>query len=378
MRVVFVLVIAGGLAAGALLLRGSTHAPSDAASRSAQSKPAPRKRPCELMVGDVAPAFAPKAWAKGPPVTALERGRVYVIDFWSTSASSSRMSMEALTRLAKKYAGKVDVIGVNGFEARPDQIDAFVATMGEKIGYPLALDDAGKPDPKGEFGTLAKAWMQAAAQNGVPASFLVAGDGRIAFIGHPMAGLEPALEALLAGKFDFAAAAEAYARELEPRLLLQRIVLAKVAGDRRKQADAILEYLAFKPEQEAKLGLDLVTALFDLEQYDEANKWCARLVDGAYKDEARQLNELAWLIVDPARKSARRDLVLARKAVERALELLRQTDVLYPGALDTHARVYFHEGNLAKAREIQARAVALCKDPELKQQLEATLAEYRK
>jgi hypothetical protein len=90
------------------------------------------------------------------------------------------------------------------------------------------------------------------------------------------------------------------------------------------------------------------------------------------------LNELAWLIVDPERKSARRDLVLARKAVERSLELLRQTDVLYPGALDTQARVYFHEGNLAKAREVQERAVALCKDPELKQQLEATLAEYRK
>ncbi|TAJ24232.1 MAG: hypothetical protein EPO68_01770 [Planctomycetota bacterium] len=343
----------------------------------AAQAPTARKRLQPLMVGDAAPAFAPKAWAKGSPV-ALERGKVYVVDFWSTSGVSTRMAIDVLSKLAKKHGDKLTVIGVNGFEAHPEQVDAFVKSLGDKLGYAVALDDAGKADPKGELGTLSKAWMQAAGQRGVPGSFLVAADGRIAFIGHPMMGLEKAVDALLAGTFDFAAAADKYARELEASVLQERIVRAKVTGDRKAQIEAITEYLALRPEDEVKLGIELAIARFDLGQFDAGHALAAKLADGVYKDDAKQLNELAWTIVDPARAIARRDLALARRCVERALSLMRETDVLYPGTLDTLGRVYFHEGNLAKARDTQERAIALCKDPVLKKQLEEALAEYRK
>lgn len=350
-----------------------------AASAQAPTAPATAKpkRSYPLMVGDAAPAFAPKAWVKGGPL-ALDRGKVYVIDFWSTSGASTRMAIDVLSKLAKKHGDKLTVIGVNGFEVHPDKVEAFVQSLGDKLGYSIALDDAGKADPKGELGTLSKAWMGAAGQRGVPASFLVAADGRLAFIGHPMVGLEKAVDALLAGTFDFETAADKYARELELRVLQERMLLAKAAGDKQAQIAAISALLALRPEDEGKLGLDLATAHFDLGQFDAAYAIAAKLGDGAYKDDARQLNELAWLIVDPARALARRDLALARKLTERALGLMRETDALYAGTLDTLGRVYFHEGNLAKARETQERAIALCKDPALKKQLEATLAEYRK
>jgi tetratricopeptide (TPR) repeat protein len=351
--------------------------PAPAPAARGQTKAAPPKRLFPLMVGDAAPAFAPKAWVKGGPLK-LERGKVYVVDFWSTSGASTRMAIEVLSKLAQKHGDKLTVIGVNGFEAHPDKVAAFVQSLGDKLGYAIALDDAGKADPKGELGTLSKAWMQAAGQRGVPASFLVAGDGRIAFIGHPMIGLDKALDAVLGGTFDFDAASATYAREVQLRALQERIAPSKVAGDRQKQVEAIEAYLALRPEDEAKLGLELATARFDLGDFDAAHACAKKLADGAYKDDAKQLNELAWLIVDPARTIARRDLGLARRIVERSLSLMRETDVLYPGTLDTLGRVYFHEGNLAKARETQERAIALCKDPQLKRDLEATLAEYRK
>jgi thiol-disulfide isomerase/thioredoxin len=350
-------------------------AAQEPASRPAAAAP---ERLCALMVGDAAPPFVAKAWLKGGPVAALERGKVYVVDYWSTSGASCRLSIESLTKLSRKYGDKVVFIGVNGFEVHPDKVDDFLQQLGEKVGYAIALDDSNGPDPKGEVGSLSKSWMLAAGQRGVPASFLVAADGRVAFIGHPMAGLEKTIDRLLAGTFDFAVESKRYADELKPRVLLERIAKAKAAGDAPGQIAALQSLIECKPDTERQLGLDLVTLQFALKDYDAAYRWSARLVDGVYKDNANQLNEIAWLIVDPQGGLERRDLGLARKAVERALALLRETDPLYPGTLDTLARCHFHEGDLAKARAIQTRAVELCKDATMKETLRKALEEYRK
>ena len=41
-------------------------------------------KPFALMVGDSAPPIRVSAFLKGDPITAFQRGQVYVIDFWAT------------------------------------------------------------------------------------------------------------------------------------------------------------------------------------------------------------------------------------------------------------------------------------------------------
>ena len=57
---------------------------------------------------------------------------------------------------------------------------------------------------------MAETWMAAADRNGIPCAFLVATNGRVAWIGHPMQLQEETIDEVLAGTFDLQKAAEAY------------------------------------------------------------------------------------------------------------------------------------------------------------------------
>ena len=93
----------------------------------------------------------------------------------------------------------------------------------------------------------------------------------------------------------------------------------------------------------------------------------------AAKDNAMALNQLAWFIVDPAQDLAERNLPLAEKAIRRAVELTGGDD----GAiLDTHARVHFLMGNVAKAIEIQKTAIEKAPEGAMREEMKATLKEY--
>ncbi len=65
--------------------------------------------------------------------------------FYTALYGPCRRSIPHLTGIAKKYAGKVDVIGVNiseRGEAAPAKVKAFVDGMGEKMDYHVAREDA--------------------------------------------------------------------------------------------------------------------------------------------------------------------------------------------------------------------------------------------
>jgi len=63
----------------------------------------------------------------------------------------------------------------------------FVASMGDKIGYRVALDIV----PEGgasEDGLMYKTWMTAARENGVPRAFIVDREGKVAWVGQAVIG----------------------------------------------------------------------------------------------------------------------------------------------------------------------------------------------
>ena len=64
--------------------------------------------------------------------------------------------------------------------------------------YRVALDDKSKEDK----GAMAKTWMEAAGQSGIPSAFLVDKKGKIAWMGHPMELTEKTLDQVLEGTFD--------------------------------------------------------------------------------------------------------------------------------------------------------------------------------
>ncbi len=178
----------------------------------AQAKPvAPKAKPAavqpatRLAVGDAAPLFKVARWVKGGPVASLEKGQAYVVEFWATWCGPCRETIPHLTELAKARAGKATFIGVDVWERGSDaaaldaKVDAFVKEMGDKMAYAVCRD--------GQDAHMAKAWMQAAGQNGIPAAFIIDKQGRIAYIGHPMEeAFQTALDGVIAGTWDLKAA----------------------------------------------------------------------------------------------------------------------------------------------------------------------------
>ncbi len=156
-----------------------------------------------LDPGDPAPPLNPAKWLKGAPVTGFEDGKVYVVEFWATWCGPCEANIPHLTELAHQYKDRVKITGVSIWESSDptdsgyiSKVRQFVEAEGDKMDYTVAVD--------GPQGDVATAWMTAAGEKGIPASFIVGKDGRIAWIGYP-AGLSQALDQVLADKFDVAA-----------------------------------------------------------------------------------------------------------------------------------------------------------------------------
>ena len=148
-----------------------------------------------LSIGDAAPAVKASKWVKGDAVAKLDADKIYVVEFWATWCGPCRVSIPHLTEMAHKFT-QVTFIGMDVWERGTDKdaaVAKFVEKMGDKMDYHIAMDT--------EDTFMANNWMKAAGQNGIPASFLVQ-QGKIVWIGHPMGGLEQALEEVVAGKFD--------------------------------------------------------------------------------------------------------------------------------------------------------------------------------
>ena len=149
-----------------------------------------------LTIGSPAPPLNVSEWVQGGPISSFEAGQVYVVEFWATWCGPCKATIPHLSKLAAKHAGRVTVVGVDIWErdGGPEKIRAFVANMGDRMIYPVAIDTADN--------FMAIEWMEASGRQGIPSSFVVDGTGKIAWIGHPSGGLDEVLEQILAGTYD--------------------------------------------------------------------------------------------------------------------------------------------------------------------------------
>jgi thiol-disulfide isomerase/thioredoxin len=133
-----------------------------------------------LNIGDAAPPLRVREWLKGEPVDRFEKGHVYVVEFWATWCAPCRAAMPHLSDLAKKYKGKATIISVDRFGTEIislEKVKAFVDSAGKHLNYRFAVEDSN---------FMSTAWVEASGDPGLPGSFIIDREGRVAWIGHPI------------------------------------------------------------------------------------------------------------------------------------------------------------------------------------------------
>jgi thiol-disulfide isomerase/thioredoxin len=324
--------------------------------------------PAKLGVGDAAPPLSVAKWVKGEPVKEFEKGKVYVIECWATWCGPCRAAIPHVTAMQKKFQDKgVVIIGMNVWEKDDAAVEPFVQSMGDKMGYRVATD---APSDNPESGKTATAWLVAAGRNGIPCSFVVDKAGKIAWVGHPMDGLERVIGLVADGTFDARKEAE-LAAKIDA---IQEKAQAAIEAEKWDAAIAALdEMIALKPENSAamqvgKFRMLLVGKKDTKAAYELANKLAVDL-----KDDADSLGTLAWTMMGvPGAEN--RDPALALKMATRANELTKGEDV---DILDTLARAQFENGDAEAAVKTETAALEKADDPLLKAQLQKKLDKYK-
>jgi thiol-disulfide isomerase/thioredoxin len=276
-------------------------------------------------IGDSAPAVFVERWVKGSPVRIGPGTNIFVVEFWATWCGPCRQTIPHLTQLQKKYADKAVVI-VGFSDEKPETVQPFVAGQGGNMDYRVVTDSSRRTYNN---------WMKAFGEGGIPHAFVVGTNGQVLWHDHPSSGLDQALDRITQGTFD-----------------LERAKNFEV-GDRYVQQYKLQIYRANAAEKAAPLGEKILT--------EYAQDW-------------RVPNRLARAILtDPQARS--RDLPLAMRAATQSVEMTKRRS---SDALEMLARAQYATGSKNEALATANEALALCKDPADRKDLEAMVALYTK
>ncbi len=128
-----------------------------------------------------APEIQAAYWLNTEPLTlAGLRGKVVVLEFWATWCPPCRATIPHLARMFQTYKDK-GVVFVSLTDEPRETVEPFVRKM--KMPYPIG---GGSPT------------FRAYGVRGIPHAFLIDPSGKVVWEGHPMAGLETAIEKQLA------------------------------------------------------------------------------------------------------------------------------------------------------------------------------------
>jgi thiol-disulfide isomerase/thioredoxin len=286
--------------------------------------------------GDPAPALSIAHWAKGTEVKRFEKGKTYVVEFWATWCAPCLTSIPHLTALQKKYKGNgVVIVGVS--DEDQDTVRPFLKERGDKMDYTVALDK--------EAATNA-AYLGTANQRPLPHAFVVNGDGRILWHGHPMEGLDGVLEKVVAGKWDLEAAKKEEQQKADERKKIEGI------GDTQ---DAYLALISGEGKPDPAKLKDLGEKLAD-----------------AAKGHPKIAARVAWtLLTHPEIKHP--DAALPLRMARDAAEATGGKDA---NILDTYARALHDSRKLAEAVQQQKKAVEQAPEGQVREAFRKTLEKY--
>jgi thiol-disulfide isomerase/thioredoxin len=353
-------------------------------------------------LGDAAAPLEIAEWIKGDAVdlAAAKGKKVVVVEFWATWCGPCKVSIPHLTEMQKKYENRGVVI--------------------------MAID---------RNRATSAAYMEKFGQNGIPHAFVIDKEGRIAWHGHPMSGLERVLDQLASNTFDLGleqkresatkkiqeyfemalkgegdekldkfgvqiAALDKQLGGINPEQPLDLVGLKKMARFQSAmneyqraivsgRSDAELAKLEEKaaPLAPKDFSFKDFKARFQLQrtfqEYYRAvtgkgdaskSEELAKKLEANPGDNAEMLNEIAWTLLTDE-KIKNRNLKLATRLALAAVDASEGKDA---SILDTYARALFDTGKVDEAIKQQKKAVDLSDDADKKRELEATLKEYQK
>jgi thiol-disulfide isomerase/thioredoxin len=310
-----------------------------------------------LNLGDPAPKLEVSGWVKGDKVDQFEPGKTYVVEFWATWCGPCRQTIPHLTELSHKYKDKgVRFIGVDVWERDLTKVRPFVEEMGAKMDYSVALDTV-PASGNASDGAMAKNWMAAAEEHGIPAAFIIR-DGKIAWIGHPMTMDKP-LEEITAGTWDPKALS---ATRLAAKIKERKVTLAQkkvYTPYRTRDYRATLSAIEEVSSSDAELAQDFaglkLDCLVKLGEIDEAVKVGGKLLT-MHHDNAMKLNNTFYPLIDLNLKDDPdpRIAKLALDAARRANELTHEKAYYI---LDTLAVALYRAGDSAGAVAAEEKAI---------------------
>ncbi len=301
-----------------------------------------------VAVGDKAPPWELELRAadKSAKLVQPGAGHVAVAVFWAIECPASRMSVPTMNRLARRYRDRsVSVLAVT---TEPDaEAQSFLDE--HKPDFLMGLD---------KDGSASKAWLD--ESDGTPTAFLIGADGRVAWKGHPMIGLERVLNRVLSGVHDAGLAEKAAQAEKELQAALQ-------IGDRELVLATLETLIALEPDN-FQYHAALVTALnrFSRNEPERLKPVFERWAAGS-KDCSEGLGRLVMLwrqqdyaVREPAAilSAARRAATLAGPEHEDMAALLAQTQMDYgriAEAVDTLKKALASAGDDATKQALQDR-----------------------
>lgn len=302
-----------------------------------------------LKVGDQPPALEATKWFQGGPIKAFEPGKTYVVEFWATWCGPCIAIMPHVATLQREF--KDQGVTVVGFTAKDpnntaEKVAEFIEKRGPKLNYTFAF-----ADNRDTY----DAYMKAAGQNGIPCSFVIGKDGKIAYIGHPLF-LDEVLPYVVAGTWDPKAGAEELAKADAD---FDKVFKALNGQDVEAGMKALTEFDAHWPRlaNNVYMVAPRLSLLIRAKKFDEARAMADKVIaQTVAQDDAMLLRQVAGALRMPAARGDKPLMLLAVTAAEAALKMAGDKDL---GALLSVAEAHALAGDANKGREFGKKAVVV-------------------
>jgi thiol-disulfide isomerase/thioredoxin len=363
---------------------------------SAQEKKDEEKKPekPKLAIGDPAPAITSAKWLKGPE-TKFEKGKVYVVEFWATWCGPCIQSMPHLTTLLDEYKAQgLTVVAVTTKDENGNTEEAvgeYLKKRGDRFPFAFAFCTTDETN---------KAFMDASGTDGIPASFVVDQQGKVAFIGHPME-LDDVLPRVFAGTWQGQKSLDEIQKEKDALdAILDKVQSAAVKAETANKgkgkeeitkavgdaaAVAAAEVLTLLPDYEKTYPVKAKQPIFgtvklavslQARKFDEAAAISEPLIKhAAEKKDTSTLNRVRSFWVAKALNPDRKGIDQAVKAAEAMVKIDGEDNI---PTLLAAAEAYYAAGNKAQAEAFGGKAVkAAGDDAKAKEAIEKVLKKFQ-
>jgi len=321
-----------------------------------------------LGVGDPAPLLEVD-WVRGDPSEPGDGGPAHIVEFWATWCGPCIHAMPHLSELQSHYAeSDLRVVGVSIDREPTRVVRTFLDEHPEIITYAVAHDTRQR---------VSRSWMDAAGQQGIPASFIVGRDGRIAWIGHPMSPeFDSIVERVVAGEYDVNAQIrerqdEAFRLEQAKELETEMSRLWS-EGETEKAVGMIDQLIELAPSEYSGLAVRKAEIYaYETPDYDKCAQFASSMAHEYFEDDSQTLYSLAVITTSIAGDDAGRK-AKARELSDMALKATGETN---PLALIDYARLLNSLGEREDALNALTEARIYADDERLIQMIDITEAE---